>query len=432
MLEQALLKAFATNPALGAARSTLRAAEHGVDQARAQALPQAAITGSAGVGWSKSGQAGLDSSSNSLAGTVDHWVRTNPRTLGLSVTQPLYKGGQIDAGIQQADHSAGAQQAGLAEQEQALALQAATAFLDVAMDQALVELQIEFEKFQRRDLQALQDRYRAGEVTQTDVRLQEAQLANASAARIATQGLLEIDRATYLKLIGEAPPPQLTLPRLDYVLPATLNQLIDLALRDSPRIQAAKLAEAAARSGVEVAEGALLPSLNLTTNVSRSLDRSLPNDFSNGASLIANLVIPIDNGTNRARTRAARETAAAARSTVEQTSNTVQELATQSWRRLHAARANITYYEAAVRSNELASKGIRQQIAIGASTIIDLISTEQALLNARVSLLRAHHDEALGVLSTLAALGRLDPRLFGQGAAVPAPAGPTGGRPRAP
>jgi len=413
MLEGALALAYANNPTLGAARANLRATQETVKEAQAAMRPQAALTGTSGLGWSKGGIGDTGEPSAVASGVPSDWVRTNPRAVGLSVTQPVYKGGQIDAGISQARNAVRVQENSLRNAEQTILLQAATVWLDVAADQAQLALDTEFESFQKRDLRALRDRYHAGEVTETDVSLQEAQLASASAARTSAEGALDADRATYTTVIGEPPPGGLTPPALDYPLPGTLDEVLDRAAADNPQIIAAKYQEAAALDLVDVATGALLPSLNLVGSVARSVDRAQPNDFSNGASVVANLTIPLDNGTNAARVREASQSASAARINIEQAIRAVREAATTAWKKLMTARTNIAFYQTAVKANELAAKGIREQIAIGTSTIIDLLGTEQALLNARLNLVRARHDEAVAVFSILASTGRLDSRTLG-------------------
>lgn len=412
LLDAALAQAVGSNPTLGAARANLRATEEGLTGARAQARPDAALTATTGLALSKGGIAGTNQPSSVASGTSADWVRTHPRSVGVSVSQPLYKGGQIDAGISQARNTLSAQQASLADAEQTVLLQTATSWLDVAADQAVLVLLTEFETFQKRDLRALQDRYRAGEVTASDVSLQEAQVASASASRVSGKGSLESDAATYTRLVGE-PPTRFSLPLLDYPLPATLDEAVGQAETDNPKIIIAKFAEASARDAVDLATGALRPNLSLVGSVSRNLDRSVPNDFSNDATIGANLTIPLDNGTNAAKVRAARESVNTALLSAEQASRVARESATIAWNVLMNARTNITFYENAVKANELAAKGIRQLIAIGAATIIDLLGTEQALLNARINLIRAHHDEAVGTFSVLAATGRLRPETLG-------------------
>ncbi|MEI6557828.1 MAG: TolC family outer membrane protein [Rhodospirillaceae bacterium] len=405
-LDEALARAYLSNPVLSGARATLRAVDEGVPQARAQSRPSAALTGSAGQTDTHAGATGYSEAGSAVSNYPNKWYPTNPRTVGVAVTQPLYKGGGIDAGIEQAEAAVLAQRAALLDTEQTVLLQAAAAYLDVIQAQALLELQVNFETVQKRDLDAFRGRFGAGEVTRTDVALHEAQVASASAARTAAEGSLAAAKAAFAKLVG-APPGKLTLPRLSYPLPASLDEAVAQARGRSPKVVNAVHSESAAKAAVDVADSGLLPSVSLTASALHNLDTTKRNDFRTVGSLIATLSIPLDGGALAAKARAARQTANAARIAVEQTSRTAEESAITSWQSLATARASIASYQAAVKANELAAEGMRQQVAVGSSTVIDMLNTQQTLLNARVNLVRARHDESVSIFALLASVGEL-------------------------
>ena len=407
-LEEALSRAYLGNPTLNSGRATLRSVDEGVPQARAQSRPSASMTGSAGRAVTHAGIAntGAGTSGSTASGYPNAWMPTTPRTVGVAVTQPIYKGGGIDAGIQQAEATVLAQRAALLDNEQTVLLLAATAYLDVVQTQALLELQTNFEAVQKRDLEAFQGRFRAGEVTLTDVSLQQAQVASATAARISAEGALMSARAAFAKMVG-AQPSKLVLPRLSYPLPATLDEAVAQARGHSPKVVTAVHSESAARAAVDVADSGLLPTVSVTAAALHNLDRTKRDDFSTAGSVIANLSIPLDGGGLAAKSRAARQSANAARINVEQAARVAEESATSAWQVLATARAGIVAYQAAVKANELAAEGMRQQVAVGSSTVIDLLNTEQTLLNARVNLVKARHDESVSVFSLLASVGEL-------------------------
>ncbi len=197
------------------------------------------------------------------------------------------------------------------------------------------------------------------------------------------------------------------LPKLKYPLPANLEETVALARAHNPTVVTATYTELAARDAVDVADGALLPTVSVTGTISRALDREVPNDFTNSGSIIANLTIPLDNGAAAAKARAARQQASSAQIAIDQALRATEETAVTDWQNLVTARASIASFEAAVRANELAADGMRQQVLVGASTVIDLLNTEQTLLNSRVNLVKAHHDESVAVFAVLSAVGQL-------------------------
>ncbi|MEI7610245.1 MAG: TolC family outer membrane protein, partial [Rhodospirillaceae bacterium] len=408
-LEEALSRAYLGNPTLNSGRATLRSVDEGVPQARAQSRPSASVTGSAGRAVTHAGITDYKGNQRipdgaAASGYPNGWYPTTPRTVGVAVTQPIYKGGGIDAGIQQAEATVLAQRAALLDNEQTVLLLAATAYLDVVQTQALLDLQTNFEAVQKRDLEAFQGRFRAGEVTLTDVSLQQAQVASATAARISAEGALMSARAAFAKMVG-AQPSKLVLPRLSYPLPATLDEAVAQARGHSPKVVTAVHSESAARAAIDVADSGLLPTVSVTAAALHNLDRTKRDDFSTAGSVIANLSIPLDGGGLAAKSRAARQSANAARINVEQAARVAEESATSAWQVLATARAGIVAYQAAVKANELAAEGMRQQVAVGSSTVIDLLNTEQTLLNSRVNLVKARHDESVSVFSLLASVG---------------------------
>ena len=415
-LQEALAQAYLGNPTLNNARATLRATDENVPQARAASRPTIQATGSAGLAETKSGNTDTPltnankstyHSSTEYSGFSNTWYQSSPRTAGVQITQPIYRGGGIDAGIDRAEAAVLAQRASLLDTEQTVLLQTATAYLDVVQAQALVELQINFETVQKRDLQAFQGRFTAGEVTRTDVALQEAQVASAAAARVSAEGALAAARATFAKLVGAQPGPKLALPKLSYPMPASLDEAIAQAIGRSPKVVYAAQSESAARADIDVADSSFMPRVDLTASGAHNLDSTRRNDFRTAGSIIASVTIPLDTGASAAKSRQARQSANAARINIEQTKRAAQESAITAWQGLATARASISSYQAAVKANEMAAEGMHQQLAVGSSTIIDLLNTEQALLNARVNLAKAQHDENVSKFNLLFSIGEL-------------------------
>ncbi len=193
-LEEAMVAAYTSNPTLLAQRAALRATDEGVAQALSGWRPT--LSASAEIGKE-------DVESESGFFTSDE-TRT-PETYSLNLSQPLYRGGRTLAATAQAENLVRADRARLAEVEQDVLLQAATAYMDVLRDQAVLEFAINNEQRLRRQLEAARDRFDVGEVTRTDVAQAEARLSNAIADRIREQGNLTTSRSAYLAVFGTPP-----------------------------------------------------------------------------------------------------------------------------------------------------------------------------------------------------------------------------------
>ncbi len=60
-----------------------------------------------------------------------------------------------------------------------------------------------------------------------------------------------------------------------------------------------------------------------------------------------------------------------------------------------------------MRAAEIALDGVRQEAEVGSRTTLDVLDSEQELLDARVSLVRAERDEYVAGFELRAAIGRL-------------------------
>ena len=109
------------------------------------------------------------------------------------------------ADVNQAENNVLSKRATLKGVEQDLLLNAATTFLTVMQNQAVLDLNIRNEEVLRRQLEATVDRFRVGEITRTDVSQAEARLAGTSAARVKSEGDLQISVASYVNVVGAVP-----------------------------------------------------------------------------------------------------------------------------------------------------------------------------------------------------------------------------------
>jgi outer membrane protein len=78
------------------------------------------------------------------------------------------------------------------------------------------------------------------------------------------------------------------------------------------------------------------------------------------------------------------------------------------WGANQAAVGVVRAARAAVSANEVALAGVREEAKVGQRTTLDVLNAQQALLNARVQLVSAEHDEVVDSYSVLSSVGRLN------------------------
>lgn len=395
-LSDALSAAYSSNPTLLAQRAQLRAVDDTLPEARSGWLPTVSADGDAGA-------ATVDSN---ISGQQD----LQPLSYGLSLRQPLYSGGRTVAGVARARNLIMAQRALLQSVEQTVLLEAATAYIDVLRDSAVLELNINNEQVLRRELNATEDRYRVGELTLTDVAQARARLAGAVAARIRAQGDLEASRAEYARVVGKIPE-NLSLPPPVVGLPANLQNTLNALQDANPDLIAARYQAEAARNDIALARGELLPTLSLDGRVSHSEEGASVGSESDSASITAQLTIPLyQAGGPSARVRQAKQLANERRIAVDEAERAAIAFATSAWQALEVALAAEAQFEAQVEANKVALEGTREQARVGSRILLDVLNAEQELLDAQVLLVAAKRTSFVASLTLLTSVGRLTAR----------------------
>lgn len=395
-LEEALSITYSTSPTLQAQRALLRETNEQVPQALAGSRPFVQGTGSVGAQYLDTDPGGSDT--------------INPASLGISINQPIYRGGRTESELERAEFNIQAQRANLVTTEQQVLLDAVAAYLNVVREQAVLELQINNEEVLERQLQASRDRFAVGEITRTDVSQAESRLAGAVSDRIQAAGDLNTARAEFERVVGQAPT-LLTAPGLPAGLPLSLEDSVNEAGRNSPGVISPLFTERAAVANVELIRGELLPELSVTGEVSTNYEPSVNVDDSNSASITAQLTVPLyQAGAVSSRVRAAQHAVAQARADVDDARRVAVDNAISAWENLTTSRASIEAVLAQVSASEIALEGVTQEAQVGSRTVLDVLDAEQELLDARVSLVRASRDEIVAAYELLSAVGRLTAR----------------------
>ncbi|NKC31546.1 TolC family outer membrane protein [Falsiroseomonas selenitidurans] len=401
-LQEALALAYSNNPTLQAARAQLRAVDENVPQALAGWRPTVQIASSVGQ---------ATTSTNAADRVTSPWRARNVVSNQASVTQPIYRGGRTVAATRRAENQVLAQRARLLATEQQILSDTVNAYVAVIRDQEEVRLNINNEQVLTRQLQATNERFRVGEITRTDVAQAESRLAGTRASRADAEGRLQQSRATFTRLVGQAPQ-RLVAPQPLRVPVATAAEAGTLAGQNNPNVVAALFDEAAARDLVDVNFASLLPQVSVTGSTFRNDNSTTSLDTRvNGTQVTANLTVPLyQGGAEYAQVRQARQTAQQARQQVNDQRRAATQQATLAWETLTAARAQVESVRAQIRAAEIALDGVQREAIVGSRTTLDVLNAEQELLNARVSLVRALANVITASHSLASSLGRLTAR----------------------
>jgi outer membrane protein len=286
--------------------------------------------------------------------------------------------------------------------------------MDLLRDGALLELQRRNVEVLQEQLRQTRDRFNVGEVTRTDVAQSESSLAAGRSQVLLAQSNAATSAAIYRQVIGTVPGKLTPGTPVDRFSPQNLNAAVGLATATHPSVTSAQYNVDIAQQAVKVAEGALYPTLSVQGNYQKNLGTSLTTLDTSSASVLGQLTVPIyQGGAEYALVRQAKETLGQNRLNFDVARDQVRQFVAQSWGQLDAAKANIDATTAQVQASEIALNGVREEARVGQRTTFDVLTAQQTLVNARVSLVSAQRDRVVASYTLLSAVGRLMPPVLG-------------------
>ncbi len=402
-LASALAEAYRTSPELEAARAGVRAAAERIPQALAGFRPGLFLQGSV---------ESVRGDAETVFGTRSDLDNT-ASAAALALRQNLYAGGATTAAVRAAEAGFEAERMRLRDSTQNVLLSAVEAYVGVWRDRDVLRLSEANRERLERHLQATRDRFQVGEVTRTDVAQAEARLEQAKAEVQRAIAQLRASEATFRRVVGRPPAARLATPRGPAGLPEELGEAL-ARVDDHPLVRAALMDLEAARAARRQALAGLLPQVDLEASLSVVDDPTTQLDWQRSARVRLGVSVPLwQGGAVHARVREAARRVEAAQRAVDAARREVARRVRTAFERLRATEAAIRAVEAQVRANRVALRGVEQEAAVGARTVLDVLDAEQELFRSRVDLVRARADRITAAYGLAAALGRLLPGEMG-------------------
>jgi len=400
-LPDALARAYQTNPTLNADRARQRATDENVPQALAGYRPQIVASLSAG----------LQQVRDLLPDNTVQTASLKPWQIGVTVTQVLFNGFKTANSVRVAELQVRSGREALRNIGQGVLLDAVTAYTNVLANQSLVEAQRANVAFLRETQSITQKRLNAGDVTPTDTAQAEARLNRGLADLNAAEVALAISQATYTQVIGNPPSHLQPAQTVDRFGPRNREEATQLAFNQHPAVMAAGYDVDVAGTQIRVAEGSLLPTITVqgSASTSRDNDPTLGTRGTDQASIIGQLNQPIyDGGTAASQTRQAKEVASQSRMVLEQVRNQARTAAISAWVANEGAKVAVSAAESEVRAATVALAGVQKEAAGGQRTTVDVLNSQQDLIQAKARLIGAQRDRVIASHTLLSAIGRLD------------------------
>jgi outer membrane protein len=334
----------------------------------------------------------------------------SPSGLNVTATQNVFNGFQTSNRVRQAETNTSAARETLRVAEQTILLNAATAFMDLLRDGALLELQRRNVEVLQEQLRQTRDRFIVGEVTRTDVAQAESRLAQGRATVLTAESQYARSRATYRQVIGVEAGTLSPASPVDRLTPRRLLEAIEIARTRHPSVGVAMFGIDAAVLQVKINEGTLYPQVRLIGTVSQNWETNLTTVLQQfNAFVQGQVTVPIyQGGAEYSAIRQAKEAAGQKRIDLDTARDLVQANVVTAWGQLEAAKAQILATNAQVAAAEIALNGVREEARVGQRTTLDVLNAQQELVNARTASVTAQHDRVVASYALLAAVGELN------------------------
>ncbi|MCP4183768.1 MAG: TolC family outer membrane protein [Hyphomicrobiales bacterium] len=399
-IRSAMASAYIGNPTLNAQRAATRVTDEGVPLARSGYLPK--ISGNADYGLSRAVY--------KYSGTRST-TELKPRGFGVTISQTLFDGLTTVNNVRSAKAAVKAAQQNLRNSEQNVLFDAASSYMNVLRDTSVTSYRGQNLAFLNEEVRAAKERFNVGESTRTDVAQAQASRASAVAALASARAQLKGSIAVYRQIVGHDPKNQQTAHNIDNLLPREINAALAIARREHPAILATHHLVDQASFNVKSAEGGLLPSLSVSGSASKRVDVSLAGDRNVSNSVYATLAVPIyQGGAVSAKIRQNKELLGQRRIEVDSIVDQVRAAVIFAFSQLESARHSVTSGVAQLRASRLALEGIVEERNVGQRTTLDVLTTQQSVLSAQITLAGARRDSIVAGYSLLSAIGRLDAR----------------------
>lgn len=423
-LKDAVRSALQTNPDVGIVAENKRAVEYELDQARGQYLPVLDYTGFAGYEATRDGVA-------FGRGTNEGSLGMPTYQSGLTLTQMLFDGRATDADVARQEGRVISATRRVRESSEFIGQDAIEAYLESLRQRELAAIAEDNVRSHELTLQLVEQKAAGGAATTADVQQAESRLAAAQATLTEAEGRLRDADATYARVIGEAPTELVRPVPLTWALPATLEDAVELALRNNPTIAVSRADLESTRQEYRAGKAAFWPTVNLELNADATRNES----GTRGADLSAAALIRVNYNLFRGfrdsnRVNELVHRIGESRQRLNRAIRLTEEEMRLAWNALTSARDRLAAQRREVEANDRVRQTYKQQFDVGGRNLLELLDAENELFIAKGNLVTTEFLEIFSVYRILATggvlLASLDVPQIGEGRTVLDPLPPEG------
>jgi outer membrane protein len=400
-------EAMANDATIASSLAQLEAAREKIPQAKALLLPN--ISGQA--------QAQRQHTETDITGDNGTSTKrsTSPRSISISLTQPIYRPAvwenyaQSKLSVSQAQYQYSAAQ-------QDLILRVSQAYFDIlTVQDALKALAVQKTAISEQ-LASAKRNFEVGTATITDQQEAQSRYDLVIAQEIAGKNDLLTKQAALQNIIGRTAPPLAALKpdaQLQAPLPAKVEDWVSSAEENNYQVQFNTLAKEIAQREITKSKVGHLPTVDFTTLVSKAQQSTFSGgnqvnaDIRTGTIGIAVAIPLYAGGGVSSRVRETENLLTKAEKDLEASRRAAAFSARQSFSGVESGLAQVKALEAAERSSKLALESNKVGYAVGVRINIDVLNAQQQLASTQRDLSKSKYDTLVNALKLKSAAGSL-------------------------
>jgi outer membrane protein TolC len=403
-LDQALELAEQQSPVLRASRQDLQSADAQRAIAKAAYLPRV----DAVEGWTNTNnpaqafgillnqgrftQAGLDINTLNRPGSIENYRSA------LNLTQPIYNGGREGLGMRVADLGQVASEEGFESTRQRVLYTVTKAYYDLVLTKGVLKIARETVHIAEANAKQIGSRFKAGSTVKSDVLQAEVRLAAVREEAIRAEQMVRIAGVALRHAIGLDEPVDVN----EMLVGGATSQqpleaVVASALDDRPdyRMLGAELRKAEMQT--KLAKSTYLPNFNLQGSFENNSTFPLGPNGQNNYGAFGVFSVNLFNGmSDAAHVRKAKALEEKSREIMAAKRREIEVEVVEAYYGLAAARERIAVTESAVAQGEENLRILRNRYESGIASVIDLLTAELVLNQAKQNRLRALYDERVG------------------------------------
>jgi len=333
-------------------------------------------------------------------------VSTNNR--GLAVQQELFAGGKTVANIKIAGNNVNAAEFEFKSKTSDIFLKIIDAYHEVILARRVYKISINSENAMKNKLDQVQTRFKAGEITKTDVSWAKYSLAKAVTEKEKALGDMKTAEANFSYVIGRAPDNDLVYVQANKIaLPKDLETFAAIVRKANLNIKNAKEQLSASKLSISAASADLMPRVTADINFAHREVNSDDLMGEKGRTYSLKMSVPIFNGSTYINIKEAKYKARGAEASLNNLIGSIEQNIVDIWNQNQVAVSQITSVKEAIIAAKDALDGVQQEYKSGTKTTLDLFESEQRLFNAQVEQERVNKSLVISAFKMKALMGEL-------------------------